>query len=168
MDEHSVRTVLMVGALTPVGPYPNQGIVERAVENGREVVMGINVEQPEGDLGYPFQIADARAMPFPDNYVDFALANAIIEHVGDEAEQRQFVAEHVRVARTWVMTTPNTWFPIESHTARLFRHWSPAWRAQQSEFTRLLSKREFRALLPAEARVVGHWWSPTFTAYYSR
>lgn len=130
--------------------------------------MGINVVEPPGALDYPFQIADARAMPFADDYVDCALANAVIEHVGDEADQRRFVAEHTRVARVWVITTPNRWFPVESHTAAVFRHWSPSWRAGRPEFTRLLSLREFRELVPREARISGHWWSPTFTAYHAR
>jgi hypothetical protein len=100
--------------------------------------------------------------------VDFALANAIIEHVGDEEDQRQFVAEHNRVARCWVITTPNRWFPIESHTSTLLFHWLPSWRRSRSEFTRLLSLREFRSLVPEGAIVVGRWWSPTFSAYFDR
>lgn len=168
LDREAVRTVLMVGAAAPVAGLPNQGIVEAAVAPGRDVVMGINLETPATDLGYPFQVADARDMPFGDDYVDFALSNAIIEHVGGEADQRRFVAEHVRVARCWVITTPNRWFPVESHTAALFRHWSPAWRARQTAFTRLLSRRDFVALLPPGTRISGGWWSPTFTAFYSR
>jgi hypothetical protein len=46
-------------------------------------------------------------MPFEEDYVDFALANAIIEHVGQEAEQRKMVHEMTRVVCTWVITTPN-------------------------------------------------------------
>jgi hypothetical protein len=168
LEAQGVRTVLIVGAHTPTAQMPNQGVVERAVAAGREVVMGINIVEPPGELDHPFQIADARAMPFADDYVDFALANAVIEHVGDEADQQRFVAEHTRVARTWVITTPNRWFPVESHTAKVFLHWSPAWRAGRGEFTRLLSLREFKRLLPPDARVTGHWWSPTFTAYHAR
>ena len=72
------------------------------------------------------------------------------------------------MARSWVITTPNKWFPVESHTSALFAHWFPSWRARQTAFTRLLSRREFANLLPAGAKVAGHWWSPTFTATYSR
>ncbi len=166
MDAHAVTTVLMVGAL-PTKPGSNTGIVEREIMAGREVKMGIGLrEQPT--ITFPYVVADAREMPFEDDYVDFALANAVIEHVGDEADQRRFVAEHCRVARTWAITTPNRWFPIESHTAAVFLHWLPGWRSRRKEFTRLLSLREFRALLPADAEVTGRWWSPTFTATYAR
>ena len=166
MDERGVRAVLMVGAL-PTLEGSNTGIVEEAIMVGREVRMGIGL-QPQPTIPYPYQVADGRDMPFEDDYVDFALANAVIEHVGDEADQRRFVAEHSRVARSWAITTPNRWFPLEPHTAVLFLHWSPGWRARRTEFTRLLSLKEFRELLPAGAEVRGRWWSPTFTATYSR
>jgi hypothetical protein len=166
MDEQGVRTVLMVGAL-PTRAGSNTGIVEDAIMDGREVVMGIGLH-PQPESVYPYQVADARDMPFEDDYVDFALANAVIEHVGDEADQRRFVAEHCRVARCWAITTPNRWFPVESHTAVLFLHWSPRWRARRKEFTRLLSLREFRDLLPPGTQVRGRPWSPTFTATYAR
>lgn len=128
--------------------------------------MGINLVKV--DVPYPSMVADARDMPFPDDYVDFALANAIIEHVGDRDDQARFVAEHCRVARCWAITTPNKWFPIESHTAVAFLHWLPSWRAKRREFSRLLSLREFRELLPESAEVHGRPWSPTFTALYQR
>lgn len=145
----------------------NAGIVERALAEKFRIKMSINVEP--ATTSYPFMIADAREMPFPDNYVDFALANAIIEHVGQEAEQRKMVEEMSRVSRTWVITTPNKWFPIESHTSAVFLHWFPSWRKKhESDFTRLLSRREFRRLLPPGALVQGRPWSPTFTAYFAK
>jgi hypothetical protein len=164
LDEHDCRTLLYVGSLGAEDTDANTNIVENELAEGREVVMGINLSHRT--TPYPFQVADGRDMPFPDGYVDFSLSNAIIEHVGDEADQRRFVAEQGRVARCWVITTPNRWFPIESHTSAVLRHWSPAWRARRTEFTRLLSLREFTDMLPVDATVVGKPWSPTFTAFY--
>lgn len=109
-------------------------------------------------------MADATRMPYRDQAVDMVLSNAVIEHVGGEASQAAMVAEQVRVGRHWVITTPNKWFPVESHTSAVLRHWSPRWRAGRSEFTRLLSRREFRRLLPPGTRVIGYPWSPSFTA----
>lgn len=165
MDERGCGTVLLVGACGR-GWYANEDVVEDAVIRGRQVLMGFNVYPVEG-TPYPFTVADAREMPFEDQYADFALANAIIEHVGDEVDQLRMVAEMCRVARSWVITTPNRWFPVESHTSTMFKHWLPGWRAQQPKFTRLLSRREFADLAP-DARIEGHWWSPTFTAYWAR
>ncbi|MCV7177482.1 class I SAM-dependent methyltransferase [Mycolicibacterium sphagni] len=171
LDENDVENVLLVGTMGDehIGNtgMANAGIVEKRIAANFEVKMSINIEP--AITAYPFMIADARDMPFEDNYVDFALANAIIEHVGQEAEQRKMVDEMTRVARTWVITTPNKWFPVESHTSAVFLHWIPAWcKKHEADFTRLLSRRQFRALLPAGAEVSGAPWSPTFSARYSR
>lgn len=167
LDAREAQTVLLIGDLGDAARagHPNANIVERAVEAGREITMGINVHEIES-ASHPFQLADARDMPFADDEFDFALANAIIEHVGDEGDQRRMVAETTRVAKCWAITTPNRWFPIESHTSVAFSHWLPSWRAKRKEFTRLLSLREFRSLLPADAQVTGRPWSATFTAVY--
>jgi SAM-dependent methyltransferase len=109
--------------------------------------------------------ADGRRLPFADNSFDVVFSNAVIEHVGSFEDQLRFVNEHKRVGRHWVITTPNRWFPIESHTNVLFRHWSAGWRARQDSFARLLSLREFRSLTCGE--IVGHMMSPTFIAWGS-
>ena len=114
----------------------------------------------------PYVQADGRALPFRDAAVDLVVSNAVIEHVGGLDEQREFVREHLRVGGWWAITTPNRWFPVESHTSTLLRHYAASWRAARKEhFTRLLSRREFRALLPSGARIIGRPWSPTFIAY---
>ncbi|WP_298459165.1 methyltransferase domain-containing protein [uncultured Cellulomonas sp.] len=166
MAEHGCTTVLLVGTNGDRPHVANGDVVERAVVVGHTVRMGINIRPV--DSPYPFTVANGCDMPFDDDYVDFSLANAIIEHVGDEDEQRRFVAEQTRVARCWVITTPNRWFPVEPHTSVLFLHWMPACRAGRKEFSRLMSRREFTDLLPPGTRVTGHWWSPTFSAYFAR
>lgn len=165
LDQHQCETLLLVGTVGSVRFGANTALVEDTISAGRTVKMGINIH--ESETPYPFMVADGRDMPFEDGYVDFSLANAIIEHVGDESDQRRLVDEQTRVARCWVITTPNRWFPVESHTSVLFRHWLPSWRAGRREFTRLLSRREFTALLPRGAVTKGHWWSPTFIAFYA-
>jgi Methyltransferase domain len=172
LRKENVKDVLLVGAtgheIDGDRLMSHGGIVERRIADSYEIKMGINVV-PSQITEHPFMIADARDMPFEDDYVDFALANAIIEHVGKEHDQRQMVDEMTRVARCWVITTPNKWFPVESHTHTLFLHWLPSWRRKREhKFTRLLSLREFRALLPAGAEVSGSPWSPTFLARYLR
>lgn len=171
LAEQCIKDVLLVGATgdeNAADPgMANSGVIERTIAERFPVKMGINIEP--AITAYPFLIADARDMPFEDDYVDFALANAIIEHVGGECEQRRMVEEMTRVARTWIITTPNRWFPVESHTSTLFLHWFPKWRrGREKDFTRLLSRREFRALLPDGAKLFGSPISPTFTACYVR
>ncbi|MBJ8348707.1 methyltransferase domain-containing protein [Antrihabitans sp. YC2-6] len=166
LDSLGCKTILLIGAMGEAHIEPNGDIVENAVANGREVRLALNIDRVA--TPHPFVVADGRHLPLQANVVDFALANAIIEHVGGEADQRRFVAEQTRVARNWVITTPNKWFPVESHTSVVFAHWLPSWRRDRIEFTRLLSLREFKSLLPAGAKVTGHWWTPTFTAYYAK
>jgi hypothetical protein len=166
MAAHQVETILLVGTTGTVDNVAvNEDVVEKGVVAGRTVKMGVNIRPVHSP--HPFTLASGCDLPFEDDYVDCSLANAIIEHVGDEVEQRRFIAEQTRVARTWVITTPNRWFPVESHTSVLFLHWWPTWRRSRPEFTRLLSKREFQEMLPVGATVVGRSWSPTFIAYYS-
>src|SRR4051794_14638009 len=163
MEPHGLGSVVLVGVAGD-SEQVNEDVVEPALAQHAQVVAAISPFPVPTSL--PLLVADGCRLPFGPRVVDLVLSNAVVEHVGDEPEQRAFVAEHVRVGRAWLLTTPNRWFPVESHTSAVLRHWSPRWRARhREEFTRLLSRRQLVALLPPHATVVGHWWSPTFTAY---
>jgi hypothetical protein len=158
-----IRTAVFVGG--GVGSTQrNESIIERAISEDTMVMALLDVALIVAPP-WPGVIGDGRALPWRAQAVDLVLANAVIEHVGGEEDQQRFMSEQARVGRSWVVTTPNRWFPVESHTAVILRHWSPRWRARRSEFTRLLSLREFRALLPPGASIAGRWWSPTFVAF---
>lgn len=73
----------------------------------------------------PYVQGDGCALPFADGAFDLYVSNAVVEHVGDEAEQRRFVHEAVRVAASVFLTTPNRWFPLEVHTRLPLVHWLP-------------------------------------------
>lgn len=166
MRRRSVRSVLLVGV--GQGPLePDAQIVEREICAAAETIVAVDLH-PRAPGPWGYVRADALHLPFRDDAFDLVVSNAVIEHVGGEAEQRLFVAEHLRVALAWVITTPNRWFPIEAHTRAAFRHWSQAWRSNQPEFTRLLSRREFEALLPPGAALRGSWASATFLAASER
>ena len=163
MATHDVRDVVFVGC-SP-GTNPNESIVEAAIGRHARVLLACDVLRCTG-LPWPFVQADGRALPLPDKRTDMVLANAVIEHVGTLEAQQRFVAEQSRVARAWVITTPNRWFPIESHTSAIFLHWSRSWRDGRKEFTRLLSRSEFRELLPRGTTIHGRPWSATFVAMH--
>jgi hypothetical protein len=160
--DDQVQSVLLVGAASDTQSWSN--IVERAViDTGvRVVISGLGP-----DLDFPTEsvYCDGLSLPFWDQTFDLVISNAVIEHVGGASEQAAFIAEHQRVGRAIIITTPNRWFPIESHTRTIVRHWSPRWRARRHEFTRLLSRAEFADMLPSDVHMTGHRWSPTFTAY---
>jgi hypothetical protein len=72
-----------------------------------------------------FVTYDGRVFPFEDNEFDWVFSNAVIEHVGNNVDQVIFLNEMLRVARNVFFTTPNKYFPVESHTNALFLHWLP-------------------------------------------
>lgn len=70
---------------------------------------------------------DARALPFADGSFDFVYSHAVIEHVGSRVQQARFLAEALRAARHGVLiTTPNRWHPMETHTGLPLLHFLPA------------------------------------------
>jgi hypothetical protein len=70
---------------------------------------------------------DARALPFADGSFDFVYSHAVIEHVGRRDLQARFLAEALRVARRGILvTTPNRWHPLETHTGLPLLHYLPA------------------------------------------
>jgi hypothetical protein len=63
------------------------------------------------------------AFPFVDGSFDIVHANAVIEHVGGVEQQDRFLRECLRVGRSGMVSTPNRFFPIESHTLLPLVHW---------------------------------------------
>jgi hypothetical protein len=163
ITEHRLRRVLLIGVDADSSGVNNQ--VESVIARAPGLdVLATGMSPPRGGTGWPsYQQADARALPFSNLEFDFAYANAVIEHVGDADDQAQMITEMARVAKSWIATTPNRLFPIEAHYHTLFSHWARGW--SRGTVTRLLSPADFRRLLPDQAEVVGHAWSPTLSAY---
>lgn len=77
--------------------------------------------------GMRFVLADGRNLPFADKAFDYVHSSAVLEHVGSRVKQSAFVREALRVARKGIfITTPNRWFPVETHTVMPIVHWLPA------------------------------------------
>ena len=74
-------------------------------------------------------VYDGVDFPFPDKSFDICWSNAVLEHVGDFDRQVHFMKEVARVSKTFFITTPNRWFPIEVHTKIPLLHYLPtSWR----------------------------------------
>jgi hypothetical protein len=107
--------------------------------------------------GFGAVIADGCQLPFADQSFDVVFSNAVIEHLTPEGQQRM-AREILRVGRSWFVTTPNFWFPIEMHhklplfqflpgslqerIRRKYRTWP------DGEPITLLTGREFASLFP--------------------
>jgi SAM-dependent methyltransferase len=105
--------------------------------------------------------ASGTDLPFGDDAFDVASSNAVIEHVGGREEQRRFVEELCRVAPRVFLSTPNRWFPLETHTLVPLVHWLPRTAADRAmrtlrrgnwEHVQLLSRRELLGLFPPGTR----------------
>jgi 2-polyprenyl-3-methyl-5-hydroxy-6-metoxy-1,4-benzoquinol methylase len=109
--------------------------------------------------------ATGTELPFEDDAFDVAFSNAVVEHVGEREVQQRFVEELCRVAPRVFVSTPNRWFPVETHTLVPIAHWLPrgprdhvfkALRRDSWEGVELLSRHKLLDLFPPgmEARVV--------------
>lgn len=104
--------------------------------------------------------ADGCALPYGDRSFDWVFSNAVIEHVGGPARQRQFASEIGRVARKgYFVATPNRGFPVDPHTLLPFYQFlSPHWQSKVCRFSPgyvreyepidLLSARDLHNLFP--------------------
>jgi ubiquinone/menaquinone biosynthesis C-methylase UbiE len=75
--------------------------------------------------GLTFVPLSGRTLPFRDAEFDLAVSFAVLEHVGSEDQQRYFLTEMARIARSFVAYTPYRYFPVEMHTLLPFLHWLP-------------------------------------------
>ncbi|WP_038025785.1 methyltransferase domain-containing protein [Synechococcus sp. PCC 7336] len=122
------ETVLDVG----VSPESNRAKPARNyfLKNYRykpETYTGLGVREligMEGKFpGKKFVQYSGGKFPFADKEFDWVFSNAVIEHVGDDRSQLLFLNEMMRVSKNVFFTTPNKYFPIESHTSVFFLHW---------------------------------------------
>jgi len=161
LDVGASGEVFLSYALEDVYPFP-----ERIVAGGLEL----------------HEVAfDGCSLPFPDQSFDLVFSNAVAEHILGPGMQKKFAQEVQRVGKSWFVTTPNFWYPFESHHHLPLFQFLP--RSAQMEYNRLLgthiakgtvqelallSARNLRALFPTGrvAKVRVTFWPETLVAYY--
>ncbi len=151
-------------------PHPGENWLEKQpMGRGRLIAAGLE-DMRAFKAAYPHILcvqADGAALPFCDDAVDIAAANAVLEHVHPD-KREGFIVSMTRVARkhAW-LAIPDRYCPLEVHTRIPFVHWLPNWRAllrrfghkywSEPEHLNVLSKRVLlRALVGAGTRA-GSW-----------
>ncbi len=152
-----------------------------------ERIIGGGIRRAEvlsARLLYPlpqYAVFDGCALPFADKSFDLVFSNAVIEHVVGERRQAQFAREVMRVGKSWFVTTPNYWFPLESHYHLPFIQFlSPGFQRAYNRLLgtaipkgevlelALLSARQLHGLFPTSSIVKMRvtFWPETLVAYY--
>jgi len=168
-------TVLVVGVGPDGGTLGADDDPRNRVEGGLQsagyelTALAFDDIVPAGLIagGAAFLRGDGLHLPFRDAAFDVVLSNAVAEHVGGPDAATRFIEESRRVARHLAIhTTPNRWFPIETHTKLPLVHWLPrAWQSrllgrcrsyQWQDTDHLFSTREFVTLSPG-GRVTRTW-----------
>ncbi len=157
-----------------VYPYP-----ERIVGGGNDRCEVLSARHC-----YPkprYVVFDGAALPFLDKSFDLVFSNAVIEHILGEGRQELFAREVMRVGKSWFVTTPNYWFPFESHyhlpfiqflprewQRRYNRRWGTHIPKGEVQALALLTARQLRRLFPTSriGRVRVTFWPETLVAYF--
>ena len=71
--------------------------------------------------GAPYSVR----LPMQDASYDWVVSSAVLEHVGHEDRQLEFIKESGRVGRNVFLTTPDRRHWLEFHTKLPFLHWLP-------------------------------------------
>jgi len=174
LDIGASGEVFLRYTLEDVYPYP-----QRIVAGGNEFQQVVSARRY-----YPqprYAVFDGCALPFPDQSFDLVFSNAVIEHVLGPGQQERFAREVRRVGKSWFVTTPNFWYPFESHYHLPLIQFLP--RDAQRQYNRLLgshiprgtvqdlallSAGRLRALFPSAhiEKVRVTIWPETLVAYY--
>ena len=130
------------------------------------------------------QLEAGKPLPFKDQEFDCIYSNAVIEHVGTRKDQMAFVRELMRVSKSFYITTPNRYFPVEMHThvpllhllpQKLFRYFlklkGEVFYAEEKNLN-LLSRQDLLNLFPKETKpstvyIYTYWFASNIIIYGS-
>jgi SAM-dependent methyltransferase len=103
------------------------------LDRGASAVIGVDVAADRIDAANSRELPNATFLSFdgakmdlPDETVDGAFTNEVMEHVDDEQESLRDIYRVMKPGGTLVVISPNRWFPFEGHGTRILgRHIPP-------------------------------------------
>lgn len=120
----SAQKILEVGC--------GSGLISAAMARlggGRVEIHAVDVADNRVDeQGYDFTLVQGTALPFADGMFDIVISNHVIEHVGDQRDQRHHLEEVRRVLSSHgvvYFAAPNRWRLMEPHFRLPFLSWLP-------------------------------------------
>jgi SAM-dependent methyltransferase len=169
---HGGGSVLDIGVWCSMPePHASENWLEKQY-SGKGTLISIGVEDLSAFKAmYPEVIsvqADGCALPFKNESLDLAVANAVLEHVSEE-DQESFVSEICRVVgKKAILAVPDRICPMEVHSRIPILHWFPWWRfllravgkeywADPENLSTIFSRRSLRKLLDRSNYRAGIW-----------
>lgn len=144
---------------------------------------------PEDIVGLTQVFPNLEIVPYPPNPedlppIDYAISSAVIEHVGTQDRQVQYLENLLHLAKGVLLTTPNRYHWLDFHTKLPFFHWLPRTQHRQllnalglkfwakEENLRLLSQADLAALVRDAYRenlaaIEVDWYQPKFLGMVS-
>jgi SAM-dependent methyltransferase len=94
--------------------------------NGASSVVGVDVEadrieaaKARGIPNATFYAFDGFKVDLPDEIMDGAFVNEVMEHVDDEQQSLKDIYRLMKPGGTLIVISPNRWFPFEGHGTRI-------------------------------------------------
>lgn len=116
--------------------------------------------------------------------IDYIISSAVIEHVGLEQEQIQYICDLLKISSNILITTPNRYHWLEFHTKIPLIHWLPRhlhrlilraigmkfWASENN--LHLLSKKDLSKIINTSSKIANLdvniiWYEPKFLGMVS-
>lgn len=181
----SGKTILDHGSTPDTLRIDSNCFIRWLLEDGAKVYA----TSPEDITGLTRVFPELAIVPYPPDSqllptIDYAISSAVIEHVGSEDRQVEYVQSLLNLARGVLLTTPNRGHWLDFHTKLPLFHWLPRSRHQQilnvlgmkfwakEENLRLLSQSDIAAIVRSTAceytdGVRVDWYRPKFLGMVS-
>jgi len=130
----SAVVLRLLGAASVVGVEP----AEDRVSRGTAWIATAGIEAVTLEA-----VPDTRHLPFPDGAFQFALANAVFEHIPQPraAHLRELWRVLAPGGVLLINETPNSYYPFEGHTTQL---WGNAWLPEGVAYRRAVRRGRYR------------------------